>query len=189
MKSTMITIVFAHPWHGSFNHAILQAITAKLDNEELDYQIIDLSHDGFNPSMTTDDLRLYSRGQTNDPVTKKYKKILQHTNEIIFIFPIWWGMLPANLKGFFDKVLLKGGAFDYDPYGNMLPGLKITRTLIITTSQGDSDIYRPYIEGYLIPYLLNSVGMTGTEWHNCERSSHGPEENRTDFLRRVVDLV
>ena len=118
----MITIVFAHPWHGSFNHAILDAITHKLDKEELRYQIIDLSAEKFNPAMTTDDLRLYSKGETTDPLVQKYKKMLQHTDELIFIFPIWWGMLPASLKGFFDKVLLRGSAFNYDKNGNYQNG-------------------------------------------------------------------
>ena len=92
--------------------------------------------------------------------------MLQHTREIIFIFPIWWGMLPANLKGFFDKVLLKGSSFTYDAEGNLIPGLHISRTLIITTSQGDTELYKPYIEGYLIPYILNAVGMNNVMWHN-----------------------
>ena len=149
----MITIVFAHPWHGSFNHAILDAITHKLDNEELPYQNIDLSAEKFNPAMTTDDL------------------------------------LPASLKGFFDKVLLRGSAFNYDKNGNMIPGLKISRSLIITTSQGETEIYRSFMEGYLIPYLLNAVGICGNEWHNCQYTSHGPRSNREDFLKRIVELV
>ena len=185
----MITIVFSHPWHGSFNHAILKTVTDKLNRENLNYQIIDLSNDNFNPAMSTEELRLYSKGESNYPLTNKYLHMLQQTNEIIFIFPIWWGMLPANLKGFFDKVLLKGHSFNYDSKGNILPNLHISRTLIITTSQGDTDIYRPYIEGYLIPYLLNSVGMNNASWFNCTHTSHGPDENRKNFLQQISDMV
>lgn len=185
----MITIVSTHPWQGSFNNAILDTITRKLNEEELDYNLIDLPGDGFNPVMTADDLRLYSKGESNDRLVKKYRHILQHTDEIIFLFPIWWGSIPAILKGFFDKVLLKGSAFTYSSTGELLPMLKISRTLLISTSQGKTSIYRPYIEGYLIPYLLNSVGMTCVEWHNCERTSHGPAENRENFLRQVSTLI
>ncbi len=185
----MITIVSAHPWHGSFNYAILKAITRKLDTEELSYQIIDLPADGFNPTMTANDLRLYSKGESEDALVNKYRKFLQHTDEIIFLFPIWWGMTPAILKGFFDKVLLKGSAFSYDSNGEMISGLQIIRTLIITTSQGETDLYRPYIEGYLIPHILNPVGMTGAEWHNCPQTSHGSAENRESFLRRITEIV
>lgn len=185
----MITIVSAHPWHGSFNHAILETVISKLNDEEVEYRIIDLPADGFNPAMTAEDLSLYSKGESNDRLVKKYRRMLQQTDEIIFIFPIWWGMIPAILKGFFDKVLLKGSAFTYSPSGDMIPMLNISRTLLISTSQGETAIYRPYIEGYLIPYLLNSVGMTGAEWYNCDRTSHGPAENREDFLALIASTV
>lgn len=185
----MITIVFSHPWHGSFNHAILEVIIQKLKEEKLNYQVIDLSADNFNPSMTSEELRLYNKGESNYTLTNKYLRILKQTTEIILIFPIWWGMLPANLKGFFDKVLLKGSSFSYDSKGNIIPGLNISRTLLITTSQGETEMYKPYIEGHLIPYILIAVGMNNVTWHNCSHTSHGPEENRKNFLKEISDMA
>ena len=45
----MTTIVYAHPWAGSFNHAILETVTKQLDFHEENYTVIDLYADGFNP--------------------------------------------------------------------------------------------------------------------------------------------
>ena len=184
----MITIVYAHPWTGSFNHAILETVTQQLDFDEENYNVIDLYADGFNPTMTTDDLRLYSKGKTADKNADRYRHILSNTTEIIFIFPIWWGMIPANLKGFFDKTLLRGGAFNYDNKGRLVPALHIKRTVLITTSQGETAMYKPFID-YLIPNVLNAVGMTGTQWYNCDRVSHGPEENRKNFLKYIAMVI
>ncbi len=185
----MITIIFSHPWHGSFNDAILHTITQRLSLTNRQYQIIDLPADGFNPTMTQSDLQLYSRGATSDPLAEEYGDMLRTSSEVIFIFPIWWGMMPAILKGFFDKVLLRDSAYSYDKSGAMIPRLKISRTLLITTSQSPTRLFFPFIKGYLIPYLLNSVGMNGAEWHNCDQVAHGPTENRKEFLRHIATIV
>lgn len=185
----MVTIIFSHPWHGSFNYAILEAIKEQLDTQKREYQVIDLVADGFNPLMTAEDLKGYSRGESQDPLVNKYIDMLEKTDELILLFPIWWGMMPADLKGFFDKVLLVGRAYSYTAEGAMIPGLQIGRTLIITTSQSPSVMFGQFIEGYFVPVLLNTVGITGTQWENCDRTAHGPEEHRAQFLKRITTIV
>lgn len=185
----MVTIIFSHPWHGSFNHAILEAVKNKLESQKREYQVIDLVADGFNPLMTTDDLKGYSRGESPDPLVNKYISMLEKTDELFLIFPIWWGMMPANLKGFFDKVMLVGSAYSYTAEGAMVPGFQIGRTLIITTSQSPSIMFGQFIEGYFIPVLLNTVGITGTQWENCDQTAHGPKEHRDKFIERLNEIV
>ncbi len=181
----MVTIIFCHPWHGSFNYAILEKIKATYDAQKKQYQVIDLEADGFNPNMTAAELALYSKGETTDPLVKRYITMMQDTDELVMIFPIWWGMMPANLKGFFDKAMLLGSAFTYSPEGAMLPGLQIGKTLIITTSQAPSIMFGQFIEGWFIPVMLNTVGITGCQWINCDQCSHGPKEHRDQFLADI----
>lgn len=100
----MITIVYAHPWDGSFNNAMLKETKKVLNNNGQEYTLIDLNKDNFNPVMTQNDLSVYGKSGFKDPVVDKYIQILQKTEKIIFIFPIWWMGAPAILKGFFDKV-------------------------------------------------------------------------------------
>lgn len=69
----MTTIVYAHPWAGSFNHAILETVTKQLDFHEENYTVIDLYADGFNPTMTANDLRLYNKGKTADKNADRYR--------------------------------------------------------------------------------------------------------------------
>lgn len=63
---------------------------------------------------------------------------------MIFIFPVWWWDLPAILKGFIDKVMLSGFAFQEDKKTNTLKGLltNIEKTTVISTSTTDKN----YIE-------------------------------------------
>ena len=107
----MTTIIFSQPWHGSFNKAILDTVTEELQNKQVPYQVIDLNKDGFNPVMTEGELSLFAKGASLDPLVSKYQQILKDTDRLIFIFPLWWSDVPAILKGFFDKVMLKKFAY------------------------------------------------------------------------------
>lgn len=182
----MTTIIYAHPYDGSFNHAILEAVVGRYDKIGKRYQVIDLYKDGFNPVLEASSLALYSTGGTTDELARRYGEMLQATDEVVMIFPVWWGMIPAIVKGFFDKVLLKGVAYDYSPDGAMLPLLQISRTVVVTTSQSPSVMFGSFFEGYLAPMVLNTVGMTGVEWYDCDDTSRGTREHRSDFLRNLV---
>ena len=78
----MKTIVFAHPWDGSFNKVILDQVVKKLDEIKEKYTVIDLNKDAFNPVMTEKELSLYSQGKSIDPLVLKYQEILKNTNEL-----------------------------------------------------------------------------------------------------------
>lgn len=185
----MTTIIYAHPYNKSFNHAILDTVKERLDASGKDYTVLDLYADGFNPAFEADSLRLYSRGETADPLVAKYLDVLLGTDELIMIFPVWWGTVPAIVKGFFDKVFLPGKAYGYDAAGNLIPAqIKIDRTVVLTTSQADKQYFQPYFEGYLVPMTLSVVGMNNVEWHDCDQAAKGPDAVRTAFLEKVRTL-
>lgn len=185
----MTTIVYCHPYDKSFNHEILKSITDTLRAEGREYDVINLYGEGFNPVMESSNLALYSKGETNDEMVTRYQKALTSTNHIIFIFPIWWGMMPAMLKGFIDKVFLRGVIYDYTPEGALMPCLSIDRTTLVTTSEEDTEIIAPFIRGYFTPLVLNTVGMNGVNWFNCDKTSSGSNEHRQQFLASVLKYV
>ena len=105
------TIIYAHPYDQSFNHGILRRVQQLLDEKGEKYQLIDLYADGFNPAYTKEELALFNQGKALDPLVLHYQELLKTTNRLIFIFPIWWADMPAIVKGFLDKVLLKQFAY------------------------------------------------------------------------------
>lgn len=183
----MVTIVFSHPWHGSFNKAILDTITTKFDRQNKPYEVIDLHKDKFNPVFTEEELAVYNQGKALDPLILKYHEIIRQSDEIILIFPNWWNTMPAILKGFFDKVLLKDFAFNYE--GGFNPLLKINRSFVITTSEKPSPNFKDTIEKGLIGDMLNSVGILNAIWLSCEGTSKGTDADRQRFLDKVEATV
>lgn len=184
----MTTIVFGHPYEKSFNSAILAEVTNELTRRGEQYEVLNLTKDGFNPAMQPDELKLFSKGRTSDPIAQRYIDIILRTDAIIFIFPIWWGVEPASIKGFFDKVCLKGIAYDETSEG-LKPRLNFRKTTVITTSEAPSVIFKPYFEGYMRPMMLEGTGMNNVTWVNCEGTSSGSDEYRNAFLVKIRNVI
>ena len=94
----MKTVIFSHPWDGSFNRAILDKVVENLEKTKEKYTIIDLNKDGFNPVMTEKDLELYSQGKSADPLVLKYQEILKNTDELILIFSDLVDVITCDIK-------------------------------------------------------------------------------------------
>ena len=162
----MITFVYANPTNGSYCHSILSACTDTLTQLGRDYQVIDLYADDFNPILTADNI---SGTAPPDPLVESYITMLQRTDKIIFIFPIWWGTMPAILKGFFDKTFVKGRIYDVDSAtGAILPMLSVPSSMIVTTSGGAAAPNASFVSDTMVNDILAPVGITGTIWHDCD---------------------
>ena len=47
-----------------------------------------------------------------EPVLEAFKSDIEWCNHFVVVAPMWWGGLPAKLKGLFDRVLLPGFAYN-----------------------------------------------------------------------------
>lgn len=183
------TIILAHPWHGSFNKVIMDTTVKQLKNRKKEYQIIDLNKENFDPVLRESELALYLKGESKDELVKMYQLMLKDSDEVVFIFPIWWFDLPAILKGFIDKVMLKNYAYTEGKYG--LNGLltNIKATTVITTSEVPTwylkylvgnPIKRSFIQG-----TLKGIGLKNVKWLNSCYTSSGTDKRRKNFLNEV----
>lgn len=187
------TIVFAHPWHGSFNKAILDTVTATLEKAGKEYVLLDLNKDGFDPVMTERDLAGFSRGDAACDLTCQYQKVLTTTDELIFIFPVWWFAPPAILKGFIDKVMLVD--FAYRKKGYQMIGLltHIKRAVVISTSEAPAIYFRMFcgnpIGQSFTKNTLKCIGVKRTKWINNDFTASGSLKSRERFLQKVRRAV
>ena len=157
-----VVIVFNHPYQGSYCNAILNSVTRGLQQANHEVDIINLDIEGFNPVMSSQDLKAFRDKQPIDPKVVEYKFRLEQADQVVFIFPIWWELMPALMKGFIDKVIFPGVAYDYVNGSNtrMKPLLtNIKGVTVITTMNTPRILYR-VIFGNAIQKAL----MRGTFW-------------------------
>jgi len=76
----------------------------------------------------------YRRRQKLEPDLERAWQLLLNADHVVVVSPIWWGSVPALLKGFFDRLLLPKRAFRIKPNG-IPEGLLAARTgrVIVTT--------------------------------------------------------
>ncbi|MEN2444066.1 NAD(P)H-dependent oxidoreductase [Bacillus aerius] len=193
----MKTIVYAHPWDGSYNHAILTSITEKLETKKEPFQVIDLYKDGFNPVFTAEELKHFHKGETPYSLVKDYQEKLKQSTELVFIFPVWWWDLPAMLKGFIDKVMLSGFAFIEDQNTGTLQGLltNIKKTTVISTSTTDKEYIEfeagNAIQSVFIDRTLADLGIKNesTKWIHFSRVNLTTDEKRKQFLKEISQNI
>lgn len=189
----MKTIIYVHPWEGSYNHAILKNIIEDLKSKNKKFQVIDLYEDNFNPVYSKEELRLYSTGEYLDPLIKGYQNKLKNSSELIFIFPIWWFDLPAILKGFLDKVLLPKFTYLEDKEGNWKPLLtNIKKVTVVTTAVYSKEGLQPSaIEEVFMNKTLKGIGIPkeNMKWFHFSEVNRTTDKRRKEFLKKIPSII
>jgi putative NADPH-quinone reductase len=103
-----ILIIVGHPDAQSYNFALAAAYElgarAAKNTEVRRINIRDLD---FNPN-----LRFGYRKRTElEPDLLSAWADIQWADHLVWIYPVWWGSLPAIMKGFIDRVFLPGFVF------------------------------------------------------------------------------
>lgn len=184
-------IILAHPYDKSFNHFIMNEVERELKKTK-EVKVIDLVKDKFDAGLSQEDLSVYMQGKTSDPRVLEYQKDLLDCDDLVLIFPIWWYEAPAIFKGFLDKVLLPGFAFD--EIDQKLVGKlgHIKRLTVLSTSEVLTDFMRNKagnpIETSMMNMTLAICGIvTDTLWLNCERIVSGTDQDRELYIKSVIE--
>ena len=108
-----ISIILAHPNPDSFNHAI--AVTTADALRQAGHEVIlhDLYREQFPPLFSTVELQANAK---LDPLIARHCEEIAVANGIIIVHPNWWGMPPAILKGWIDRVLRMNVAYRFAAY-------------------------------------------------------------------------
>lgn len=131
-----VLLVVAHPLEASFAKAAAARIRETLERRGMKVDVIDLYADRFDPCLTAAERQSYFTQAYNSSAVADYVLRVKQAEKLIFVFPQWWFNLPAILKGFFDRVLVPGIAFDQVPGGPLIPRLTHVQALWAISSTG-----------------------------------------------------
>ncbi len=152
-----ISVILAHPTRQSFNHAIAQTVVSELCQNGHEVSYHDLYAEGFDPILPTGEI---PKGGVVPEAIEKYCREIANADGIIIVHPNWWGQPPAILKGWIDRVIRPGVAYEFvdGDQGEGVPiGLLKARVACVfntsnTTSEREAGVFGDPLE---------------TLWKNC----------------------
>jgi NAD(P)H dehydrogenase (quinone) len=129
-----ILYVYCHPLPESFHSAIRARALAALAEVGHQVDFLDLYAEKFDPVLSEEGRRHYHDISRNQMGLENYVARLTSAEALVLQFPTWCFGLPAMLKGFFDRMIMPGVAFDLSDPAHVKPTLlNIKRIVGIVT--------------------------------------------------------
>ena len=183
-------VVYCHPCEESLVAAARDAAVRGLEAGGHDVRLIDLYAEEFRPELAADEWRGHAEGVRDDDCEPHFEA-LRWAEAIVFVYPTWWGMQPAMLRGWLDRVWTTGVAYDITGDLTGIAGrLKHIRRLVVITTHGSSKLQNSLqgesgkrLVGRGLRVLCHPLART--RWIALYGVDACSDQERRDFLSRV----
>ncbi len=184
-----ILIINGHPDKESFNFGLSDAYKKGVKNSNAEVKEINIRELEFNPNLQFG----YRKRTELEPDLLKAQELIKWAEHLVWIYPVWWGSVPAIMKGFIDRVFLPGFAFkkreDSVWWDKFLTGK--TARIICTLDQ--PAWYYKWINRNPSTHAMKKLTMNFVGIKKVRTTIIGPlrlskEEFRNKWLRKIEKL-
>jgi NAD(P)H dehydrogenase (quinone) len=140
-----VLYVYCHPLPESFHAAIRAEALAGLKEAGHTIDLADLYAEKFDPVLSMEERRDYHDLSKNQSRVTDYVRRLREADALICQFPVWSFGPPAMLKGWMDRLLMPGVAFDLSNPNMAIPLLTNLKRIAAITTYG-----RPWWNALLV---------------------------------------
>ena len=128
-------VVHAHPVPDSYSAALRDAVVEARRSAGHTVDLLDLYAEGFDPVLDADEWSPDTPDAEDRPELAPHVRRLRDADELVFVYPTWFGGPPAVLKGWLDRVWVAGVAFAKVPGSNRPRArlMHIRRLTVVTT--------------------------------------------------------
>jgi NAD(P)H dehydrogenase (quinone) len=186
-----ILYIYCHPLPESFHAAIRAQALESLAAADHDVDLLDLYAEKFDPVLSEEGRRHYHDTSRNRVGLEGYIARLTSAEALVVQFPTWCFGMPAMLKGFLDRLVMPGVAFDISDPARVKPMLGNIRRIIGIVTYGRprhmalwmGDPPRKMVKRYLRWF---SGGRARVDYYALYHLNVASEAQRTAFMRRVA---
>jgi len=189
-----ISIILAHPNPGSFNHAIAQTAAETLRQSSHEVVLHDLYQEQFPPLFSAGELQPDAK---LDPVIASHCQETAQADGLIIVHPNWWGMPPAILKGWIDRVLRMEIAYRFvaNDIGEGVPvGLLKARSAIVfntanTPEDREREVFGDPLESLWKKCVFDLCGVRNVHRRTFSVVITSTPQQRANWLLEVGKTV
>jgi len=132
-----ILIITAHPSSHNLTQGMAELYKTEKEKRKDTVKLVDLYTDKQLPYLSFENA--HDVGKSKEVLY--YQEQVKWAEEIVIIYPFWWGSMPAILKNWLDSVLSTGFAFKYGDNGRPMGLLQGKSVRVITTCGAPKFLY------------------------------------------------
>lgn len=129
---TNVLAITSNPEPDSMTHAVAAALLQGAQSEHAQGTLLDLYDAGFNPVYGLEDREHYLGHAPIPDDLRDIQRRVAEADVLALVFPIYWYTMPAMMKGFFDRVLCRGFAYEAGSGKPMRLAGKTVRIIALT---------------------------------------------------------
>ncbi|MEJ5063892.1 NAD(P)H-dependent oxidoreductase [Erwinia sp. MYb375] len=134
-------IVVSHPDRQSLTHHVATQLAEGIESTGGSIELADLAAEGFDPRFTADDVAAFrQQGSVTEEIVAQHARI-DRADTLVLVYPIYWWSMPAQLKGWIDRVFTQGWAYDADDDGRLVKKLQHLKVHLVAIGAGDMRTY------------------------------------------------
>lgn len=184
-----ILIILGHPDGSSLNGALADAVAAGALQAGAQVKVLKLGEFHFDPVLRHG----YASEQPLEPDLVEAQSEILKADHLVWVFPVWWGGLPALMKGFIDRVFLPGFAFRYRRGSSLWDRLLTGRRATVLATMDFPDWYYRWLQHrpayhQLRHSILGFAGVKPMGWHGFGPVHGASEAQRQRWLEKARQL-
>lgn len=184
-----ILVINGNSKDDSFCHGIANSYAQGASESGFDVDVIHLSTLEFQPVFRAG----YDGIQSLEPDLLVLQNKVREASHLVFVYPIWWGTVPALMKGALDRILLPDFAFKYHKGSSYPEPLLKGKTARLITTMDTPPWYYKLVYGAPAHKMMKRTVLGFCGIKPVKTTDFGPllnskETSRHKWLNKVKEL-